>query len=160
MNGLQEIIEIVILQQENKYSDFIMRNPIYFFSKSDRYFWLSNFSSYGFEEDGVFWPTVEHYFQTQKFHDRDFQEKIRNAKSPKQAKALGQTRKIRIRNDWEAVKEDVMLNALRKKFQSPKLRQMLLSTGKRELIENSTYDKYWGCGRGGRGKNRLGKLLM
>ncbi len=65
-----------------------------------------------------------------------------------------------MRDDWEAVKEDVMINALRKKFQSPELRQMLLSTGKQELIENSPYDRYWGCGRDGRGNNRLGKLLM
>jgi len=103
---------------------------------------------------------VEHYFQAQKFHDRDYQEKIRKAKSPRQAKALGQTRKIKIRDDWEDIKENVMLNALRKKFQSPEIQQKLLSTGKRELIENSPYYKYWGCGRDGRGKNRFGRLLM
>lgn len=137
-----------------------MGNPIYFFSSNEQYFWLSNFSPHGFEEEGLYWPTVEHYFRALKFYDRDYREKIRKAKSPRQAKALGQTRKIKIRNDWEDIKEDVMLNALRKIFQSPELCQMLFATGKRELIENSPYDKYWGCVRDGCGKNRLGRLLM
>jgi len=137
-----------------------MKNPIYFFSKSDKFFWLSNFSPYGFEKEGYYWPTVEHYFQARKFHDKEFQEKIRKANSPKQAKVLGQTRNIKIRDDWEDIKENVMLEALREKFQDPELHERLLETGRRQLIENSPYDKYWGCGRDGSGKNRLGRLLM
>ena len=137
-----------------------MAKPIYFFTKNDPYYELSNFSPYGFEEDGLYWPTVEHYFQAQKFHDPEYRKRIRNAKSPKQAKALGQTRAIALRSDWEAVKEQVMKHALRRKFSHPKPRAILLGTRRRTLIENSPYDRYWGCGRDGRGKNRLGHLLM
>ena len=137
-----------------------MNKPIYFFSKTDKYYELSNFAPFGFELSGVFWPTVEHYFQAQKFHDTEYRERIRLSMSPRQAKALGQTRKIKIRSDWNAAKEKIMLNALKKKFQHPELCELLLSTGKRELIENSPHDKFWGCGRNGNGKNRLGKLLM
>lgn len=41
-----------------------------------------------------------------------------------------------------------------------KLRDLLLSTNSKNLIEASPYDYYWGCGNDGSGQNRLGKLLM
>ncbi len=40
-----------------------------------------------------------------------------------------------------------MIYALRKKFAHPKLKEILLETKKRELIENSPYDKYWGIAK-------------
>lgn len=137
-----------------------MENPIYFFTKNDPYYELSNFSPYGFEEDGVYWPTVEHYFQAQKFEDVAYREQIRVAPSPKQAKSLGQSRAIPLRSDWEDVKEDIMLHALRRKFAHPKLSRLLLGTENRRLLENSPFDSYWGCGPHGEGLNRLGHLLM
>ena len=140
-----------------------MSKPIYFFSRTDAYSELSNFAPYGFEDDGLSWPTVEHYFQAQKFLGgslADYRERIRTAHSPKQAKSLGQSRKFPIRADWESVKEDVMRHALRMKFARPELRELLLSTGNRPLIENSPFDRYWGAGKDGRGKNRLGALLV
>jgi len=44
-----------------------MPDPIKFYSKTTAYRELSNFAPFGFEDDGVYWPTVEHYFQVQKF---------------------------------------------------------------------------------------------
>jgi ribA/ribD-fused uncharacterized protein len=137
--------------------------PIRFYSKTTAYHELSNFAPFGFEQDGVHWPTVEHYFQAQKFpggENAAYRETIRCAKTPKEAKALGRTRSIAIRLDWEDVKEDIMRDALRMKFAAGKLRELLLATGDRVLIEASPFDTYWGCGRSGKGKNRLGELLM
>ena len=53
-----------------------------------------------------------------------------------------------------------MERILRVKFSSPDLKEKLLSTGDRYLVEgNSWGDVYWGvCG--GKGINMLGKLLM
>ena len=76
------------------------------------------------------------------------------------ARTLGQTRKVPIRPDWESVKEEVMKQGLRLKFQNPQLRSILLSTMDRVLIEDSPYDRYGGVGRDRKGKNRLGCLLM
>ena len=45
--------------------------PIYFYSKSKEFGRLSNFSLHGFELDGAFWPTVEHYFQGRSFPIRN-----------------------------------------------------------------------------------------
>lgn len=140
-----------------------MARPIYFFTRNDPYFELSNFAPYGFEEDGLNWPTVEHYFQAQKFAGAEsaaHRERIRTAHSPKDAKTLGQSRALPLRPDWEAVKEEIMRHALRQKFAQPELRALLLGTGRRPLIENSPFDRYWGIGKDGSGRNRLGVLLM
>ncbi len=138
------------------------REPIYFYSKTNAYYELSNFSPHGFPLDGVYWPTVEHYFQAQKFpSDPAYQEKIRQTRTPKEAKSLGRSRKVPLRPDWEQVKEEVMRKGLRAKFTThPELTALLLGTGTRQLIENAPSDYYWGCGQSGSGKNRLGVLLM
>ena len=53
-----------------------------------------------------------------------------------------------------------MIIALRAKFtQHPELKQLLLSTGNKILIEHTSNDKYWGDGYG-TGLNRLGQCLM
>ena len=140
-----------------------MAKPIYFYSKTNEWFELSNFYPQGFEEDGLYWPTVEHYFQAQKFAGQDYadyRERIRTSVSPQHAKTLGRTQKVPIRADWDEVRDSVMLYALRRKFAQPKLKEVLLATKNRELIENSPFDTYWGIGRSGAGKNRLGVLLM
>ena len=41
---------------------------IYFYGADEvPYGCFSNFSDHGFDLDGVWWPTSEHYFQAQKF---------------------------------------------------------------------------------------------
>jgi ribA/ribD-fused uncharacterized protein len=136
--------------------------PIGFYSSASAYHELSNFSPHGFSLDGACWPTVEHYFQAQKFPSHpDYQERIRLARTPRDAKRLGRSRQVPLRADWEAVKDDVMRQALRAKFLAhPELTALLLATGERELVENAPTDYYWGRGRTGTGKNRLGSLLM
>ncbi|RTL20492.1 MAG: NADAR family protein [Burkholderiales bacterium] len=138
----------------------ITNEPLYFYTRAMPYWGLSNFAPPGIEVDGIFWPTVEHYFQAQKFDATDMQERIRRAPTPKQARELGQTRSRPIRVDWDTVREAVMLRALRLKFSAPDARRLLLSTGARHLVESSPYDYFWGAGQDGTGLNRLGHLLM
>jgi N-glycosidase YbiA len=91
---------------------------IYFYTKLDEYGEFSNFSNHGVELDGLWWPTVEHYFQVQKFQNTEYQERIRNASSPKQAAELGRSRKLPIRDDWESVKDELMYQAVLKKIET------------------------------------------
>jgi len=134
--------------------------PLYFYSQNDPHGYLSNFSPHGFELDGVYWPTVEHYFQAQKFADTQQAEQIRRARTPKAAKRLGRTRAYPLRGDWEAVKDDVMRRAVLRKFEThAALREQLLATGDEDLVENAPGDYYWGCGADGSGLNRLGLIL-
>jgi ribA/ribD-fused uncharacterized protein len=135
--------------------------PIYFYSTIDEYGDFSNFSPHGFELDGNYWPTVEHYFQAQKFPGLEYADVIRRAKDPKKAKSLGRSRDWPLRADWEAVKLDIMRRAVRCKFEThADLRAKLLATGDEELIESAPNDYFWGGGRHGTGKNWLGKILM
>jgi N-glycosidase YbiA len=105
-----------------------MTDPIQFYSRRTKYYEFSNFAPFGFEDEGLNWPTVEHFFQAQKFigaQNAAYKEVIRAAKTPKEAKSLGRTRRIAIRPDWDEIKDDVMLYAIRRKFASGKFRQLL-----------------------------------
>ena len=134
---------------------------IFFYSSHEKYAEFSNFSRHGFTLKGKFWSTVEHYFQAQKFPDHPQEERIRTASTPKEAKRLGSTRAIKLRQDWESIKDNIMREAVLAKFRfHDDIKQLLLDTGKEKLVENAPIDYYWGCGKDGSGKNMLGKILM
>lgn len=134
---------------------------IYFYSTREKYGCFSNFSPHGFELDGVYWSTSEHYFQAQKFVGTLHADQIREAKTPKDAAKMGRDRNRPLRSDWEQVKDDIMRKAVLCKFETHKdIRELLLSTGDEQIVENSPIDYYWGCGKDGSGKNRLGEILM
>lgn len=66
-----------------------------------------------------------------------------------------------LRSDWEQVKDDVMRKAVLQKFKThADIREILLATESEVLVENSPIDYYWGCGKDGSGKNKLGQILM
>nr|BBH86831.1 swarming motility protein [Thermosporothrix sp. COM3] len=135
---------------------------IYFYStRENPYGCFSNFSRHGVQLDGKWWPTVEHFFQAQKFVNTPYADRIREAPSAKQAAELGRSREVPLRPDWEEVKDDVMRRAVLCKFEThPKLKKLLLETGDEEIVENAPGDYYWGIGRDGSGKNMLGIILM
>jgi N-glycosidase YbiA len=135
---------------------------IYFYSPSEQpNGCFSNFSRHGFELDGVWWPTSEHYFQAQKFAGTPHVEQVRQARTPKQAAEMGRDRARPLRVDWETVKDDVMRRAVLRKFEAhDDIRTILLSTGDDLIVEKAPKDYYWGCGADGSGKNRLGQILM
>ncbi len=88
-------------------------------------------------------------------------EQIRLVKTPKDAARMGRERTRPLRRDWEQVKDDIMRQAVLYKFKThTDIRDILLSTGNAEIVENSPIDFYWGCGADGSGKNMLGKILM
>jgi len=135
--------------------------PIYFYSRTDEYGDFCNFSSHGFELGGQYWLTVEHHFQSQKFAGTEYEETIRTARTPADAKSLGRTTRFRLRDDWEAVKDDIMYSAVLRKFETHEdIRKRLLETGDQTIVENAPGDYYWGCGADGSGKNKLGEILM
>ena len=134
---------------------------ILFYRVNAPYGEFSNFSHHPVKLKGCSWPTTEHFFQAQKFAGTEHEEAVRKAKSPMIAAHLGRSRKLPLRGDWETAKENVMREALRAKFtQHEALRALLLVTRDATLIEHTANDRYWGDGGDGRGKNRLGHLLM
>ncbi|MBD2484740.1 NADAR family protein [Planktothrix sp. FACHB-1365] len=135
---------------------------IYFYSSREKpYGCFSNFSAHGFMLDELYWATSEHYFQAQKFVNTPYLEKVRQTKTPKDAANLGRNRSLPLRSDWDQVKDQVMRKAVLQKFRTHiDIRYILLSTGDKMLVENSPIDYYWGCGKDGSGKNKLGQILM
>ena len=88
-------------------------------------------------------------------------EEIRQIASPMDAALEGRNRQNPLRPDWEEVKDEVMLQALRMKFsQNPDIAKELMATGDAILIEHTRIDAYWSDGGDGSGKNKLGLLLM
>ena len=134
---------------------------IYFYKINEAYGCFSNFSHYGFELDGKWWMTSEHYFQAQKFHNTKYEEMVRLLDNPMKAAEMGRDRSLPLRKDWEEVKDAVMEKAVMEKFkQNKEIREVLLSTDKESIVEKTTDDYYWGCGKDGSGQNKLGKTLM
>lgn len=134
---------------------------IYFYSTIGPYGCFSNFSQHGVNLKEQWWPTSEHFFQAQKFADISYAEAIRRAPTPKRAAELGRARSQALRPDWEQVKDDIMREAVRAKFQTHKdIQQTLLDTGDEEIVEAAPGDFYWGAGADGSGKNMLGRILM
>lgn len=129
---------------------------------SKPFYFLSNFSAHPTVIDNLEWPTTEHYFQAMKFEgNKEMIEKVRNAKTPANAKFLGRSKSVPLRDDWEKVKIDVMKKALLAKFsQHPDIRKALVDTGDAILVEHTDKDSYWGDNGDGSGLNQLGKLLM
>lgn len=134
---------------------------IYFYRVNDKYGCFSNFSEHGFELNGKYWMTSEHYFQAQKFAETEFEEQVRLSATPMEAATKGRDRSKPLRKDWEEVKDDIMRRAVLEKFKANSdAKKILLSTGNEDIIEKTTKDYYWGCGEDGTGKNMLGKILM
>jgi len=134
---------------------------ISFYGTKDQYGCFSNFSAHGITLEGKYWKTTEHYFQAKKFVGTKFEEEVRLLQSPRLAADAGRDRKKPLRSDWEEVKDEVMRRAVLAKFTQHKdLREILLSTGDEEIIENAPGDYYWGCGKTGTGQNKLGQILV
>jgi len=134
---------------------------IRFYSATGEYGCFSNFSDHPVVLKGKRWPTTEHYFQAQKFAGTKHEKVIRRARSASQAAMLGRERSRPLRRDWEQKKDSVMFDAVMAKFsQHPDLRDTLLATGSRRIVEHSANDRYWADGGDGSGRNRLGEILM
>ena len=135
--------------------------PIRFSTKlANEYGGFTTFAPSPVVIQGKRYPTLEHYFCAMQFtHDLPWQETIRVAATPLKARQLAAQADHPVREDWDRVKESVMLDGLREKFKQNKgLLDLLKSSGSRPLIYAST-DAYWGEGRTGKGKNRYGHLL-
>lgn len=134
----------------------------------NKYSFLSNFYACSIDFDGLaLYPTAEHAFQAAKSLDTKIREWIVSAPTSGEAKRRGQS--IKLRPDWEEVKDEVMLFIVREKFKNEDMRTRLLATigeGYDGFCEdNWWHDNYWGnctCPKCQEieGQNKLGKILM
>lgn len=136
-------------------------NTIYFYKEFGKYGFLASYSEHGFYKDGIFWKTLEHYYQAQKFDDKKVIKKIIDAKTPKEASMIGRDRNNHLKSNWETIKLDIMEEGLYNKYmQNKDICQKLLNTGNRKIVEATVKEFYWGCGIDGTGENQFGMLLV
>jgi len=124
------------------------------------YNFLSNFYEHEVFYEGKLYPTNEHAFQAAKTLNENEKEKIRKSKTASRAKFLG--RKVKLRDDWEDVKIQIMYDICLEKFKNEDLKEKLLNTGDKMLVEGNTWgDDFWGkFSEKGKGLNHLGEILM
>ena len=124
-----------------------------------KYYFLSNFYPAQFTYNEVTYLNAEAAFQAQKVFSKEEQLLFANL-LPSEAKRLG--RRVNLRPDWDRVKDQIMYEVVKAKFeQNPDLRAKLLATGYVYLEEGNTWgDRYWGVDANGVGLNKLGHILM
>ena len=123
--------------------------------------YLANYSNHGFTVDGVFYPTVEHYYQASKFNDPEIIHQILKCKTPKEASVIGRSRKNPRIPNFREIKNQKMEEGIYHKFsQNKDIRSKLLETRNQEIREMSVKESYWGVGPNLDGENVVGKILM
>lgn len=129
----------------------------------EKYYFLSNFFNAPVTWDGITYQNNEAAFHSAKIFSN--REQFANL-DPSSAKKLG--RRVKLRDDWEEVKDNIMYEICKAKFsQNEVLKNKLLATNDEYLEEGTTgwHDNYWGnCNcdkcKNIEGKNTLGKILM
>jgi len=87
--------------------------------------------------------------------------KILAASSGRQAHKLGNAWLKKKVDGWKEKRRVWMTRALyRKVMEYDEVKQALLDTEEKWIIETSLYDHFWGVGRDQRGENMLGKVWM
>ena len=132
--------------------------------------WLSSF-----EVDKVIYKTAEHWMMAKKaelFKDDQVLAKIIKANSPAEAKKLGREVKNYNETLWLAARFDIVKEGNYHKFsQNADLKNFLINTNDRVLVEASPVDPIWGIGMASddkdvlnpekwKGLNLLGFALM
>lgn len=136
---------------------------------------LSQWYMAPFEIDGKRYICAEQYMMEQKailFENFDIAKKVLETEDPSQHKTLGREIVGFTDEKWNLHKYEFVLNANLAKFsQNRLLKEFLLSTDSKILVEASPYDCIWGIGLGAtdenatnpafwRGQNLLGIALM
>ena len=123
-----------------------------------RYKFLSNFFPVQINYEDITYPSVEHAYQASKTTNINERLLISELPTAQKAKQYGQV--IKLRENWNDIKIDIMYELLKIKFQNTELKMQLIQTKDKYIEETNTWgDRFWGvCGT--IGKNHLGQLLM
>lgn len=130
------------------------------------YYFLSNFFPVPVNYKGVWYPTSQHAYMSAKSDSKQWKQKCATVQNPGQIKR--QSRKLKLVQNWDQIKLDVMREVISKKFNYPSENKqqslcvkLLLETGEQIMQGNSWNDKFWGVDdRTLKGENHLGKILM
>lgn len=126
-------------------------------------------------DDGLKFNCCEQEMMYEKamlFKNHEIAAKVLEVINPSEHKALGRAVTGFVKEEWDAVADEIVFQANLKKFsQHPELKEKLLATGTKIIVESAPYDTEWGNGLNitdtlatpmeeWKGKNRLGKAIM
>jgi N-glycosidase YbiA len=137
---------------------------ICFYNNSEPFYEFTNFYPSPITIAGRYYPTVEHYFQSQKFTAHpSIQNQIIIAQNPRDAFNIAKNNASLVPKTWHGIygtSQQVMKTGLQYKFApGTHFANLLKSTGTARLVEHTINDNNWGDGGDGSGENRLGQLL-
>lgn len=151
----------------NNIKSFEIDKSISFLYTTEEYGGLSNLSKeYPIYLKKVYVNSSEALYQAMKYPNYpEIQKKIIKSETPKESKVESQKYKELMREDWDDIKEEVMLWCLRVKLLNNWIRfgKLLHSTKNYNIVEISYRDEFWGAIPKDKiyyGYNTLGKLLM
>ena len=136
------------------------------FFYEQEFYVLSNFSAFRLRWKNLDFDTSEAAYHWEKFSDNTYyHEKIRkellSCRSAHETYYVARVYMHYKRQDWNDVKIPIMKSILEAKVdQHPYVKEKLIQTKNRELIEDSWRDDFWGWGPNKNGRNELGKLWM
>jgi ribA/ribD-fused uncharacterized protein len=149
-----------------KILDWKSDNSAVFRKTKDKWGGLSNMASgYPVELFGVTFWTNESLYQACRFTEHpEIQQKLSEEKNPMKAKWFSRANISNTRPDWDSVRVEMMKWSIdMKASQNQKFVDLLLETGKLDIVEYSTKDQFWGAEPAGEetlsGCNVLGILL-
>jgi ribA/ribD-fused uncharacterized protein len=124
------------------------------------FFWNGIYSQWHLADmviDGIEYNSCEQYMMHQKallFNDETIAEDILNEKNPREQKKFGRQIKGFDKSIWDKNCMAIVYEGNYAKFtQNPKLKEQLLATGDRVLVEASPLDNIWGIGMGENDEN-------
>lgn len=123
--------------------------------------WLSNFFGGEVVHEGLRYRNAEAAFQAAKNLDKSARVPFTKMSASEAKAAGGKNGIVKLRDDWEKIKDQVMYDITLDKFiRNESSRKLLLKTEDAPLEEGNHHgDKIWGT-VDGVGENRLGKILM
>ena len=123
--------------------------------------WLSNFEPCDIILDGIVYPSVEHAFMSAKCNDEEWK-RFCSDKNNKAGKVKIKSRTVKLVDNWDIKKFEIMKKCLEQKFNQEPYKTKLKNTGNEYIQEGNMWnDKIWGvCLKTGKGQNNLGKLIM
>lgn len=143
----RELLEAIKVHNEESVKGFF-----------DEYRFLSNYHLCPVMYEEMMYTSSEGAYQAAKTDDL-YTRSLFQDLSPLECKKKGKS--FRMKKGWDKIKDKVMYEILKDKFtRNLDLREKLLLTGSKYLEETNYWnDNYWGVCEG-RGKNRLGEMLM
>lgn len=140
-------------------------SEIFFYEQE--FYVFSNFSSFQIVHKSRIFQTAEHLYHWYGFYlsdhpeAKEISERIYRARSAHDAFKLAQLHKSKQVVSWDEIKQEIMYSILKLKVdQHDYVKQKLIESKGRVLIENSWRDSFWGWGPNRDGLNVLGKLWM